>query len=411
VSLLMSLPTVVAALVVAAGDAQPTPDASPQQSVIQDSTYGCIVCHADKRRAFAQGAHAERGIRCHDCHGGDPAQYEVAPAHRGRFLGSPTKLETVRLCMSCHSDPDQMRQYGLPADQLAEFRTSRHGHLLLEQGNTDAPTCTDCHEAHTIRPANDARSMVFPSNIPGTCAHCHENRDVMAKYDLPTDQLSLYKEGAHGRAIFETRNFAAPTCIGCHGSHAALPPAVTEIAHVCGNCHALMAEAFYAGPHGGPSLEGQLPGCLACHTSHGTVRIPSEEIVSLCGGCHSGDDGVAGRAAEIVEQLQRAQAELAAAREAIDEMTATGRSVADEEFRYLSAYTAYREFARAQHSLDLDELEELGRQVRSNTGIINSTAEVYAEERWEHKLILVPVWFLTLSAVALAWFKLRELRR
>jgi hypothetical protein len=141
------------------------------------------------------------------------------------------------------------------------------------------------------------------------------------------------------------------------------------------------------------------------------VRIPSEEIVSLCGGCHSGDDGVAGRAAEIVEQLQRAQAELAAAREAIDEMTATGRSVADEEFRYLSAYTAYREFARAQHSLDLDELEELGRQVRSNTGIINSTAEVYAEERWEHKLILVPVWFLTLSAVALAWFKLRELRR
>ena len=40
-----------------------------QQDVAIDPEYSCIVCHTDKRRAFLLGAHSERGIRCHDCHG------------------------------------------------------------------------------------------------------------------------------------------------------------------------------------------------------------------------------------------------------------------------------------------------------------------------------------------------------
>ena len=111
----------------------------------------------------------------------------------------------------------------------------------------------------------------------------------------------------------------------------------------------------------------------------------------------------------IEEELIRAGRELAAATHSIEEMEAAGRSVADERYRYVAAYTAYKQFGRAQHSLDLDQLEELGRQVRSNTGVINATAEAYAEERWEHKLLLIPIWFLTLSALTLAMFKLRDL--
>jgi len=391
-------------LVAALGAAEPQ-----AQTVVQDSAYGCIICHADKRRAFAQGVHAERGIRCHDCHGGDPTQYEVAPAHRGGFVGSLDKRATVRLCASCHSDPNQMRQYGMAADQLAEFRTSRHGQLLLEQGNNDAPTCTDCHEAHTIRRANDARSVVHPANIPETCGSCHEDTALMAKYGILTDQLDQYLEGAHGKALHEDGNLASPTCIGCHGSHAALPPTVTEIAQVCGHCHQLMAQAFYAGPHGGPSLAGELPGCLACHSSHGTVRIAPEQVDELCARCHDVAGHIPGMAGEIEEELVRAGRELVAATHSIEEMEAAGRSVADERYRYMAAYTAYKQFGRAQHSLDLDQLEELGRQVRSNTGVINATAEAYAEERWEHKLLLIPIWFLTLSALTLAMFKLRDL--
>ena len=393
-------------LVAAVGAAEPH-----VQGFVQDSTYGCIICHADKRRAFAQGVHAERGIRCHDCHGGDPTAYEVAPAHRRDFVGSLDKRAALQLCASCHSDPNQMRQYGLAADQLAEFRTSRHGQLLLEQGNNDAPTCTDCHEAHTIRRANDARSLVYPANIPETCGVCHEDEALMAKYGIPADQLDHYREGAHGKALYEEGNFASPTCIGCHGSHAALPPSVTEIAQVCGHCHQLMAQAFYAGPHGNPSLAGELPGCLACHTTHGTARILPDQVDELCAGCHEADGSVPALATEIEEEILRAREELETAERSIEAMEAAGRSAADERFRYQAAYTAYRQFGRAQHALDFAEMAELGRQVRSNTGIIDATAEAYAEERWEHKLLLVPVWFLALSALALALFKLRELER
>jgi hypothetical protein len=134
-------------------------------------------------------------------------------------------------------------------------------------------------------------------------------------------------------------------------------------------------------------------------------------VDELCARCHEADGRVPALAGEIEEELVRAGQDLAAARHSIEEMEASGRSVADERFRYLAAFTAYKQYGIAQHSLDFDQLEELGRQVRSNTGVINATAEAYAEERWEHKLLLVPVWFLALSALALAMFKLRELER
>ncbi len=374
-----------------------------------DSIYGCVICHADKRRSFGVGVHSERGIRCHDCHGGDTEAYEIAPAHRGRFLGIPTKLETIELCSECHADPNQMRQFGLAADQLAEFRTSRHGQLLLGQRNNDAPTCTDCHNAHLILPPEDARSEVHPTNIPATCGRCHEDEALMGRYGIPADQFELYREGAHGVGVFEKHNFAAPTCIGCHGSHAALPPQVTQTADVCGHCHRLLERAFYEGPHGPPTLGGALPGCLGCHSNHGTARTEPAEIAVLCASCHDGETGPGLMGVEIQEQVLRATEELHLAAEAIEELELMGHEVDDARFRYQAAMSDYKQIALVQHSLDLEQLEDIGLRVRSSTGIIRGTAEAHAEEQWEHKLLLIPVWFLALSAIALAWFKLREL--
>jgi hypothetical protein len=301
-----------------------------------------------------------------------------------------------------------MRQYGLAADQLAEFRTSRHGELLLERGDEDAPTCTDCHHAHLILPPEDARSEVHPRNIPATCGMCHEDGQLMAKYGEPTDQYERYREGAHGVAVFEQRNFAAPTCIGCHGSHAALPPAVSQIADVCGHCHRLLERAFYEGPHGIAASTGRIAGCLGCHSNHGTERTPPDAIAVLCQRCHEAESGPGLMGVEIQEQVLRATEELHQAADAIEEMVVMGHEVADERFRYQSAVSEYNQIALVQHSLDLERLSDLGLRVRSNTGIIRATAEARAEEQWEHKLLLAPVWFLALSVIALAWFKLRE---
>ncbi len=387
--------------------AAPAPPA-PALAAQGDSAYGCIICHADKRRSFRQGVHSDWGMKCHDCHGGDPAAYETPAAHRGRFVGTPTKLQTIELCSACHADPNRMRQYGLAADQLAEFRTSRHGQLLLERGDTDAPTCTDCHNAHRILPPEDARSEVHPTNIPATCGRCHQDAQLMAKYGEPTDQYERYRVGAHGVGVFEKRNFAAPTCIGCHGSHAALPPAVGQIADVCGHCHRLLERAFYGGPHRTAASTGRIPGCLGCHSNHGTERTQPEAIAALCQRCHEADSRPALVGVELQEQVLRATAELHHAADAIEEMVEMGHEVADERFRYQSAVSQYNQIALVQHSLDFERLEDLGLRVRSNTGIIRAAAEVRAEEQWEHKLLLIPVWFLALSVIVLAWFKLRE---
>lgn len=383
---------------------------SPQQAEI-DPQYSCVVCHTDMRRAFLLGAHSDRGIRCHDCHGGNPRSFERAGAHTGpEYIGTPDKLETVRLCASCHSDPDQMRQYGLPAGQLAEYRTSLHGQLLLERRDLNAPTCTDCHNTHTILPPVDARSNVYPLNIATTCARCHENAELMANYRLGTSEVATHRASAHGTALYESRNFAAPTCISCHGSHAALPPTVTQIANVCGQCHVLVRRAFDAGPHGAAARAGKIPGCTACHSNHGTERVHPDRVAATCKECHADDSPPALLGVEVQQQVSRAMEDLLSAEEAIAELAEAGRKVSDVSLRYRTARTAYMQIGQAQHSLDVETLEDLSRQVGSIAQDIRGVAEVSAEHRWEHKLLLIPVWFLVLSAIVLSWFKLRGLR-
>jgi hypothetical protein len=375
-----------------------------------DTSYGCVSCHSENRTDFVQGIHSEYGMKCDDCHGGDPESFELPQAHSGRFLGSPDKLETVTLCASCHSDADEMRQYGLPSGQLAEFRTSRHGQALLGERNFDAPTCTDCHDAHLIRRETDARSNVFPIQIAETCRQCHEDETLMEKYDLPTNQHADFVAGAHGRALYEDENLASPSCIGCHGSHAALPARPREVVNVCAGCHELVGRAFIEGPHGSATDTGEMSACLSCHVSHDSEAIPSAAIGGLCAACH--EDGTpanqVGR--EIEGMLVAAEEDLHAADGAIAELVVAGQNTADALFRYQTAVTYYEQMRMELHGMDVDALEELTRRVDSNAREVLTTAEIRAERRWEHKLMLLPIWFFALSGIALALFKLRESR-
>jgi hypothetical protein len=55
-------------------------------------------------------------------------------------------------------------------------------------------------------------------------------------------------------------------------------------------------------------------------------------------------------------------------------------------------------------------MDDLIRRVRSISVTLDAAAEANAERRWEHKLILIPVWFLALSGLVLVWFSLRALK-
>jgi len=391
-------------------DGRPEARAVQQADDASQETYGCLLCHADKRRAYQMGVHSERGVRCHDCHGGDPAAFETAQAHSGDFRGRLTKLETVEVCSSCHGDPDQMRQYGLPADEIAELRTSRHGQLLLDEGNLDAPTCSDCHDPHTTLRPDDARSGVYPTNISATCARCHDDKDLMAPYGIPTGQVEAHRHSAHGVALYERENFAAPTCVGCHGSHAALPPNVNEISNVCGRCHVNVRKAFDLGPHG--RVEGgKAPlGCTGCHSSHSTERVQTDRIAQTCEGCHRAGSAEATLGAEVEQVMIRAETEIARAEEALSELVRAGHETSDERFRFRGAVTDFGRLEKIQHTLDLEQMTDIERLIASASLDIRGKAEVSAEERWEHKLFLLPVWFFALGIIFLAGSRLRQMR-
>ncbi len=391
------------------------PDAPAQQPVPRamgvDTANQCLACHAAQREAATVGVHSQQGVRCVDCHGGNPDVAALPAAHQGGFVGRLNKVQTAELCGSCHSDPNKMRAYGLPTGQLAQFRTSKHGQLLFGSGNTDAPTCTDCHGTHIIYPPYDARSRVYPTNIPGTCAHCHADTKLMAKYHLRTDQLEQFRTSAHGVALFQQQNFAAPTCISCHGAHSALPPTGGEIASVCGQCHQLVDQAFQQGPHGLASKAGSLHGCLACHSNHGTERVAAGNIAATCDKCHASNTKLHQMGIDLQRRVVQAQQDMASAARAIDLLSAAGAQVGYYKFRYQSALTYYRQIAQAQHSLDLEKVDGLARRVRSVSVDLTTASDTKQENRWEHKLVLVPVWFLSLSAIVLAWLALRAVRR
>ncbi|NIR46818.1 MAG: hypothetical protein GWN99_20615, partial [Gemmatimonadetes bacterium] len=76
---LVAWPLLVPVRLAASSPVSATPQTGDALAQI-DTTYGCVICHADKRRAFLQGTHSERGIRCHDCHGGDPRAVEQPAA-------------------------------------------------------------------------------------------------------------------------------------------------------------------------------------------------------------------------------------------------------------------------------------------------------------------------------------------
>jgi hypothetical protein len=171
-----------------------------------------------------------------------------------------------------------------------------------------------------------------------------------------------------------------------------------------------VGQEFGGGPHGAAARAGKMPGCLACHSNHGTHRVPPDSIAAVCQKCHGSDTRIRTMALDIQQRVAQATADMTSAERAIGQLSLAGERVGDYRFRYESALTDYLQIALVQHSLDLQRLDDLTRRVRSISVDLDAAAEASAERRWEHKLILLPVWFLALSAVVLALLTLRTLK-
>ena len=276
----------------------------------------CVDCHSAlegelhvTQEQFAQDIHAQKGLTCASCHGGDPSKSDdSAMSKAARFKGRIDRAAVPKLCGSCHSDPGFIRQYNpsLRTDQLSQYQTSVHGKRLAA-GDTKVAVCTDCHGVHDLRPASDTRSKVHPLNIAATCSHCHADAQYMAAYKIPTNQYAAYKTSVHHQALVERGDLSAPTCTTCHGNHGATPPGVGSVANVCSTCHVFQAQLFEASPHKAAFASAGLPGCVTCHSNHG-ISKPGDTMLgtgaqSVCTNCHTQGDAGYRAAGDMQQQI------------------------------------------------------------------------------------------------------------
>ena len=128
----------------------------------------CGSCHSKILDEYATSIHGEQLAKgnegvpvCSDCHS----------AHAISASPEVRRLTILKQCGSCHDS------------SLKSYRDTYHGQVS-ELGFAAVATCADCHTAHEIHPAGDARSSVGPAKRLATCQKCHAGAGPkFAKYD------------------------------------------------------------------------------------------------------------------------------------------------------------------------------------------------------------------------------------
>jgi hypothetical protein len=331
----------------------------------------CLDCHTNlpapfgvTADTFSQDIHAQKGLTCASCHGGDPTSDDprVAMSKKSGWKGKIDHKQVPELCGHCHSDPAYMRQYdpSLRTDQLSEYKTSVHGKRLA-MGDMKVAVCTDCHSVHDLRAPNDLQSKVNPVNVATTCAHCHADAEYMKSYKIPTDQFAEYSKSVHHDALMVRGDSSAPTCSTCHGNHGAAPPGVESVANVCSNCHVFQAQLFASSPHKQAFTSAGLPGCVTCHSNHAIVH-PTDEFVgtgekAVCTQCHTqGDEGYA-IAGQIKEKLGQLSSSIDKANQILGTAERSGMEVSEAKLDLAQAKDALTKARVTLHTADLTKVE------------------------------------------------------
>ena len=190
-----TLLTVLLPMILLAAAARPEKP-GPQPPPAEENM--CIQCHGNSdvwdksqlrffvtEKNFAGDIHWQQGLRCQDCHGGDPTSTDFAAAHSPdkAFRAVKSPADVPAFCGNCHANIEYMRHYrpSPRTDQLAEYWTSGHGKRLKATGDPKVATCISCHGkphgsgqdngSHGIRAVDDLQSPVYHTQVAKTCAN------------------------------------------------------------------------------------------------------------------------------------------------------------------------------------------------------------------------------------------------
>jgi hypothetical protein len=259
----------------------------------------CATCHEQEGRDWTASIHAGNAETvgdaptCVTCHGSHGVLATSDPR-------SPTyALNVAGLCGRCHGDARIIGRYfvGAGAEQAriatTAFPESVHGIALTRDGLVVSATCSDCHRAHRILPADSAESSVNRANIPSTCGACHAG------------VAQVFEASAHGADYppgrGEPNDHPRPVCVDCHTAHqiarADQPAWQLGTVQTCGSCHEDLYETYFGTYHGQVTQLGYTLAakCSDCHTAH-NMRPPTDaessvfagNLVTTCSQCHEG---------------------------------------------------------------------------------------------------------------------------
>ena len=332
----------------------------------------CLDCHSAlpeplgvTQEKFSQDIHAQKGLTCVSCHGGDPTSddQEKAMSRKAGWKGKIERKQIPELCGSCHSDPAYIRQFNpsLRTDQLAQYRTSVHGKRWAI-GDAKVAVCIDCHSVHDVKAPSDPRSAVNPVNVANTCARCHADANYMTGYSIPTDQFAKYSTSVHHDALAVRGDLSAPTCSTCHGNHGAAPPGVDKVQNVCSTCHVFQAQMYEKSSHKKAFQAASLPGCVVCHSNHGIVHPTDAKLgtgpEAVCMQCHKPGDVCDQARAALLTDLGRLDQAINNADRVLAVAESSGMEVSEARLAQSQARDSLTKARVTVHSFRKDLMDE-----------------------------------------------------
>jgi Cytochrome c3 len=259
----------------------------------------CASCHGETQKQFDSSVHADatvgreaQAVSCVSCHGyhdvveSEEVRSKTHPLNQPETCGtchfsrvngkkgkgfvqgflqsthgmalSKSGLANSATCATCHSshavkrtaDPSSpMHRRQVPntcgqchAGILKDYLEGVHGQDFAK-GVRDVPVCTDCHGEHQILSPQDRQSKVYSTQVALTCAKCHDNEELIRKYNLPEKRLRTFQGSFHGLASAYGETKVA-NCASCHGFHNIRPSSdpnspinPAHLPQTCSQCH------------------------------------------------------------------------------------------------------------------------------------------------------------------------------
>jgi hypothetical protein len=355
----------------------------------------CGGCHADVQRmnpygirtdqlaAYWTSGHGralkERGedrvAVCIDCHG----SHDILPPGEPDSKTNP--LNVVDTCAVCHSDADLMAEFGIPVEIIDEYSGSVHGDLLLEQGDTGAPTCATCHGNHAAVPPGFA-------TVGAVCGQCHQ------------------RAAEHFSTSIHAEEEEFNGCIQCHGGG---PDAHSHrISRITRPTSLLVQRQAFVLASDHPVTRSELVAAI-----HPEPRDLIAKVMPTCTECHDEpeEDESLQRLTALLGEISVAELEYLETAIHLDRVAQGVLLVDSQRFKLDDAKTMLIGLAPLQHTLDNDLVSESVAKLNEACDEIRAELTGLESALQTRRQALIPIWIFALAFSVALYAKYKQLRR